>query len=58
MILDRLEGRSAQQLDRNNVTQDLAARTDDELLYHMAHDWWPEDAELTDSVDPQNGRGN
>jgi hypothetical protein len=29
VILDRLEGRPAQQLDLNNITQDLASRTDE-----------------------------
>jgi len=43
VILDRLEGRPAQQLDFNNITQDLANRSDDELRYHLANDCWPED---------------
>jgi hypothetical protein len=50
VILDRLEGRPAQQLDLNNITQDLASRTDDELLYHIANDCWPEDASGTEEA--------
>jgi hypothetical protein len=48
VILDRLEGRAAQQLDLNNITQDLASRTDDELRFHIANDCWPEDANGTE----------
>ena len=58
VILDRLEGRPAQQLDLNNITQDLAGRSDDELRYHLLHDVWPEDVEEADAVASENGRGN
>jgi hypothetical protein len=44
VILDRLEGRPAQQLDLNNITQDLASRSEDELRFHLANDCWPADA--------------
>ena len=47
-----------QRLEVNDVTADIAARSDDELRYHLLHDAWPEDAELTDSVDPENGQEN
>jgi hypothetical protein len=58
VILDRLEGRPAQQLDLNNITQDLAGRTDDELRFHLLHDAWPEDVEPPDAGGSENGRRN
>jgi hypothetical protein len=50
VILDRLEGRPAQQLDLNNITQDLASRSEDELRFHLANDCWPEDASGTEEA--------
>jgi hypothetical protein len=57
VILDRLEGKPAQQLDFNNITQDLANRSDDELRYHLEHGHWPEDEEIPGSVGQENRTG-
>ena len=56
-IANRLEGRATQRLEVNDITADLANRSDDELRYHLAHDAWPEDREAA-SVEPENGREN
>ena len=45
-IFDRLEGRSTQRLDVNDVTADLRSRSDEELQFHFDHDRWPEEGEL------------
>jgi hypothetical protein len=34
LILDRLEGRPPQQVNLNNITQDIAGRTDVELRHY------------------------
>jgi hypothetical protein len=41
-IADRLEGRPTQRLDVNDIGADLAARSDEELRYHLDHDCWSE----------------
>jgi hypothetical protein len=46
LILDRLEGRSAMQLNLNNITDQFASRSDEELRYHLDHGCWPEDHDL------------
>jgi hypothetical protein len=46
-IANRLEGRSMQRLEVNDITADLANRSADELRFHLLHDHWPEDAEAT-----------
>lgn len=56
-IANRLEGRATQRLEVNDITADLASRSDDELRFHLAHDRWPEDGEL-DSVAQENTREN
>jgi hypothetical protein len=45
-IADRIEGRPTQRLDVNDISADLAARSDEELQYHLEHDRWPEENEL------------
>ena len=55
-IANRLEGRATQRLDVNNITADLANRSDEELRYHLLHDHWPEDADLPGPIGPENGR--
>jgi hypothetical protein len=57
LILDRLEGRAALQLNLNNVTEQFANREDSELQYHLDHGCWPEDRDAA-SVEPENGREN
>lgn len=42
-IIDRCEGKPKQQLDVNDVTAELRARSDEDLLYHLEHGYWPED---------------
>jgi hypothetical protein len=49
-IANRLEGRSMQRREVNDITADLANRSDDELRYHISHDHWPEEEETLDSV--------
>jgi hypothetical protein len=57
LILDRLEGRAALQLNLNNVTEQFSGRDDEELQYHLDHGCWPEDREAA-SVESESGRGN
>ena len=45
-IFDRLEGRSTQRVDVNDVTADLRSRSNEELQFHLDHDRWPEEGEL------------
>jgi hypothetical protein len=47
-IANRLEGRSMQRLEVNDISADLAGRSDDELRYHLAYDAWPEEANGTE----------
>jgi hypothetical protein len=42
-IIDRCEGKPKQQLDVNDVTAELRARTDEDLMFHLEHGYWPED---------------
>jgi hypothetical protein len=48
ILANRLEGRAPQRLEVNDITADLANRTDDELRYHLLHDAWPEDADVVE----------
>ena len=52
LILDRLEGRPPQQVNLNNITQDIAGRTDVELRHYLDHGSWPESA----PENTQNGK--
>jgi hypothetical protein len=54
LILDRLEGRPAQQLNLNNVT-DLARRSDPDLQFFLEHSPWPKNRELPVAEDRSNG---
>lgn len=42
-IIDRCEGKAKQQLDVNDITAELRQRSDEDLMYHMEHGYWPED---------------
>jgi hypothetical protein len=42
-IIDRAEGKPKQQLDVNDVTAELRARSDEDLMFHLEHGYWPED---------------
>jgi hypothetical protein len=42
-IANRLEGRATQRLDVNDITADLAERSDEELRFYLEHECWPED---------------
>jgi hypothetical protein len=53
-IADRIEGRPTQRLDVNDISADLAARSDEELQYHLAHDRWPGENERLESANRQN----
>jgi hypothetical protein len=53
-IADRIEGRATQRLDVNDISGDLAARSDDELSFHLAHDRWPEESELLELASQQS----
>jgi hypothetical protein len=57
LILDRLEGRAALQLNVNNITEQFSSRDDEELQYHLDHGGWPEDRDAA-SAECENGRGN
>lgn len=50
MIFDRLEGRSTQRLDVNDVTADLRSRSDAELESHLRHHRWPTEGELSPTL--------
>ncbi|MBZ5721181.1 MAG: DUF5681 domain-containing protein [Acidobacteriia bacterium] len=54
-IADRLEGRPMQRLDVNDITADLAQRSDYELRYFMEHGCWPEDVEPQPADEKQDG---
>jgi len=54
VIFDRLEGRSRQHIDVNDVTQELRQKSDVELRFHLEHDRWPEEGELLPPVNEQN----
>lgn len=43
-IIDRCEGKPKQQLDVNDVTAELRQRSDEDLMFHLEHGYWPEDA--------------
>jgi Family of unknown function (DUF5681) len=45
-IFDRLEGRSIQRVNVNDVTADLRNRSDAELQFHLDNNRWPEEGEL------------
>jgi hypothetical protein len=45
-IIDRTEGRPKQQLDVNDVTAELRARSTEDLEFKLANGYWPEDAHL------------
>lgn len=45
-IIDRCEGKPKQQLDVNDVTAELRARSDEDLMFHLEHGYWPEDAPM------------
>ena len=49
LILDRLEGRPPQQLNLNNITNDIAGRSDAELRHYLDHGRWPENRDLRSS---------
>jgi hypothetical protein len=42
-IIDRCEGKPKVQLDVNDVTAELRQRSDEDLMYHLEHGYWPED---------------
>jgi hypothetical protein len=45
-ILDRVEGKPKQQIDLNDVTSELRARSDEDLMFHLEHGYFPEDEPL------------
>jgi hypothetical protein len=55
-IADRIEGRATQRLDVNDISADLAARSDGELRFHLADDRWPDENELSELVSQQNAK--
>jgi hypothetical protein len=42
-ILDRVEGKPKQQIDLNDVTSELRQRSDEDLMFHLEHGYFPED---------------
>jgi len=49
-IANRLEGRATQRLDMNDISADLAQRSDAELRFYLVHECWPNDDEMSGSV--------
>jgi uncharacterized protein DUF5681 len=47
VIFDRLEGRARQQIEVADITRELREKTDEELRFHLEHDRWPTDEELS-----------
>jgi hypothetical protein len=45
-ILDRVEGKPKQQIDLNDVTSELRQRSDEDLMFHLEHGYFPEDEPL------------
>jgi len=43
-IVDRCEGKAKQQIEVNDVTSELRSRSDEDLMYYLQHNHWPEDA--------------
>jgi hypothetical protein len=59
IIFNRLEGRSTQQIQVADVTKQLRDKSDGELLFHLAHNRWPEEGELlppVNELDELNGQ--
>jgi hypothetical protein len=42
-------------LEVNDITADLANRSDDDLRFYLAHHHWPEDGQIPRSVGPEDG---
>jgi hypothetical protein len=42
-IIDRCEGKPKQSLEVNDITAELRQRSDEDLMFHMEHGYWPED---------------
>jgi hypothetical protein len=42
-IIDRVEGKPKQQIDLNDVTAELRGRSDEDLMFHLEHGYFPED---------------
>lgn len=45
-VADRIEGRPTQSVQIGDFRQELAAKSDEELLFHLQHDRWPTIEEL------------
>lgn len=45
-VIDRCEGKPKQQIDLNDVTSELRARSDEDLMFHLEHGYFPEDEPL------------
>jgi hypothetical protein len=54
IILDRLEGRAHQQIQIADVTKELREKSDGELRFHLEHDRWPDENELSELASQQN----
>jgi hypothetical protein len=52
-IIDRCEGKPKQQLDVNDVTAELRARSDEDLMFHLEKGYWPEDERLQHRRQPK-----
>ena len=58
-ILDRVEGKPRQQVDFNDISADIRSRSTDDLVYHLAHGFWPEEMALsTDVLEPEDAEPN
>jgi hypothetical protein len=53
-IADRVEGKARQEIAVADITRELRAKSDAELMFHLENSRWPEDNELPESGDQQN----
>ena len=55
VIFDRLEGRSRQRVEVEDVTKMLREKSDAELQFHLDNGRWPDDAELLELATTHDG---
>jgi hypothetical protein len=53
-IADRVEGKARQEIAVADITRELRAKSDAELMFHLENSRWPEEDELPESGGRQN----
>jgi hypothetical protein len=53
-IADRVEGKARQEIAVADITRELGAKSDAELMFHLENSRWPEDNELPAPDSRQN----